>query len=126
MSTNASSYRDACDETAVARLPRLTVAGLPHHVIQRGAADGIIFVDDEDRGALKVSFFGPFYSGYNVVEVDDDYNHMLVAGDNLDYLWILSRTPDIPGKVKDHFLAKAKKLGYKTSRLIWVEHYQYA
>lgn len=52
MSTNASSYRDACDETAVARLPRLTVAGLPHHVIQRGAADGIIFVDDEDRGAL--------------------------------------------------------------------------
>jgi len=83
------------------------------------------FRDDEERGALKVSFFGPFYSGYNVIEVDEDYNYMLVAGDNLDYLWILSRTTDIPGKVKDNFISKAKKLGYKTSRLIWVEHNQY-
>ncbi|NEN22286.1 lipocalin [Cryomorpha ignava] len=82
------------------------------------------FKDDENRGALKVSFFGPFYAGYNVIEVDEDYNHMLVAGDNLDYLWILSRKTDIPGKVKDNFLSKAKKLGYKTSRLIWVEHNQ--
>lgn len=83
------------------------------------------FKDDENRGALKVSFFGPFYSGYNVIEVDEDYNYMLVAGDNLDYLWILSRTPEIPGKIKDNFLSKAKKLGYKTSRLIWVQHDQF-
>ncbi|TAM10663.1 MAG: transposase [Nevskiaceae bacterium] len=36
----------------MARLPRLTVPGLPHHVIQRGAGGGAIFVDDEDRKAL--------------------------------------------------------------------------
>src|SRR5690606_942008 len=83
------------------------------------------FKDDENRGALKVSFFGPFYAAYNVIEVDEEYNYMLVAGDNLDYLWILSRTTDIPGRVKDDFLSKAKKLGFKTSKLIWVEHNQY-
>lgn len=33
----------------MARLPRLTVPGLPHHVIQRGAKGQAIFVDDEDR-----------------------------------------------------------------------------
>lgn len=36
----------------MARLPRLTVPGLPHHVIQRGADGCAIFVDDEDRKAL--------------------------------------------------------------------------
>jgi putative transposase len=33
----------------VARLPRLTIAGLPHHVIQRGNDRRAIFVDEADR-----------------------------------------------------------------------------
>ncbi len=33
----------------MARLPRLTVPGYPHHVIQRGNNRQAIFVDDEDR-----------------------------------------------------------------------------
>jgi apolipoprotein D and lipocalin family protein len=40
-----------------------------------------------------VSFFGPFYGGYNVIRLDDDYQYALVSGPNRDYLWILSRTP---------------------------------
>ena len=49
------------------------------------------FRGDKKSAALKVSFFGPFYSGYNVVALDDKYKYALVAGKNLDYLWILSR-----------------------------------
>ena len=45
------------------------------------------------HAALKVSFFGPFYGGYNVIRPDDDYQYALVSGPNRDYLWILSRTP---------------------------------
>jgi putative transposase len=33
----------------VARLPRLTVAGLPHHVIVRGVDGRTVFADDADR-----------------------------------------------------------------------------
>jgi putative transposase len=33
----------------VARLPRLTIAGFPHHVIQRGNDRRAIFVDETDR-----------------------------------------------------------------------------
>ena len=33
----------------MARLPRLTIAGFPHHVIQRGNDRRAIFVDDADR-----------------------------------------------------------------------------
>ena len=36
----------------MARLPRLTVAGYPHHIIQRGNNRQVIVRDDEDRDAL--------------------------------------------------------------------------
>jgi apolipoprotein D and lipocalin family protein len=46
--------------------------------------------------ALKVSFFGPFYGGYNVIALDSQYQYALVSGPDRGYLWILSRTPTIP------------------------------
>jgi len=70
---------------------------------------------------LKVSFFGPFYAGYNVIALDADYKYALIAGSNLSYLWILSRTTSIPESVKQEYLALAQNIGYDTSKLIWVE-----
>ncbi|WP_288374466.1 lipocalin family protein [Chryseobacterium culicis] len=78
------------------------------------------FRGSQDTAALKVSFFGPFYAGYNVVALQD-YQYALVAGKNLDYLWILSREKNIPENVKQNFLSKAREIGYDTSRLIWVK-----
>ena len=49
---------------------------------------------DSDEGRLKVSFFGPFYGSYNVLATD--YELSLVSSYNLQYLWILSRTPHPP------------------------------
>ncbi|WP_410881438.1 lipocalin family protein [Myroides sp. DW712] len=72
-------------------------------------------------GALKVSFFGPFYSGYNVIALDENYQYALVAGKNLDYLWILSREKSIPEEIKQNYLSLAQKVGYDVSRLIWVQ-----
>ena len=71
---------------------------------------------------LKVSFFGPFYSGYNVIALDNEYKYALVAGENLSYLWILSRETTVPDEVKSGYLTIARDLGYDTSALIWVEH----
>jgi len=86
-------------------------------------ADGLAkFRGDKNVAALKVSFFGPFYAGYNVVALDKDYQYALVAGKNLDYLWILSRTKEIPSEVKANYLGIAKQIGYDISRLIWVKH----
>lgn len=82
------------------------------------------FVEDENVAKLKVSFFGPFYSGYNVLAIDDDYRYALVAGKNLKYLWILSRTTEIPAGIRDNYLKIAEEIGYKTDDLLWVEHNQ--
>lgn len=80
------------------------------------------FRGDTNVAALKVSFFGPFYSGYNVIALDKEYKYALVAGKDLDLLWILSREQTIPDDIKADYLEIAKEVGYDTSRLIWVEH----
>lgn len=72
-----------------------------------------------DEAMLKVSFFGPFYAGYNVIALDADYQYALVAGQNTDYLWILSRQKTIPADVKQTYLKQAEALGFKTDALIW-------
>ncbi|MBP2615234.1 lipocalin family protein [Chryseobacterium jejuense] len=78
------------------------------------------FRGGKDVAALKVSFFGPFYAGYNVVALEN-YKYALVAGRNLDYLWILSREKTIPENIKQIFISKAQEIGYDTSKLIWVK-----
>lgn len=86
-------------------------------------ADGLAkFREDTSVGALKVSFFGPFYSGYNVIALDENYRYALIAGKNLDYLWILAREKSIPDEVKSNYLKIAEEIGYDTSALIWVNH----
>lgn len=80
------------------------------------------FVASDSVASLKVSFFGPFYSGYNVVAIDADYTYALVAGESLEYLWILSRQTTIPEDIKQDYLELATSIGYDTDRLLWVEH----
>lgn len=82
------------------------------------------FVSASDVGKLKVSFFGPFYSGYNVIAIDAEYKYALIAGKNLKYLWLLSREKTMPENVKQDYLKKAQDLGYNSSALVWVEHDQ--
>jgi len=76
---------------------------------------------DPEEAKLKVSFFGPFYAGYNVLAIDKDYKYALVAGKNLNYLWLLSREKTIPENIKQDYLNKAREIGYKTDELVWVE-----
>jgi len=77
---------------------------------------------DPNEARLKVSFFGPFYAGYNVIALDQDYRYALVAGDSLRYLWFLSRDTAMPENVKDSYLELARSLGYDVSALVWVKH----
>lgn len=80
------------------------------------------FVKNVIEARLKVSFFKPIWAGYNVIDIDDDYQYALVAGSSLKYLWILSRTTTIPESIRQRFIEKATKIGYNTDELIWVRH----
>jgi len=83
------------------------------------------FVESETTGHLKVSFFGPFYASYVIMELDKEgYQYALITGPDKDYLWILARTPSISEEVRTGLLEKARSAGYDVSKLIWVEHGQ--
>ncbi|GGE29938.1 lipoprotein [Sphingobacterium cellulitidis] len=77
------------------------------------------YAGDVNEGKLKVSFFGPFYSGYNIVQIGEDYEDALVFGDNLDYMWILSRNKTISAEKEIAYLRYAEDCGYDTSKLKW-------
>ena len=74
-----------------------------------------------NEGRLKVSFFGPFYGGYNIVTLDEDYNYSLVAGPSRDNLWILSRSKEMNDEIYNSLVAQAKTWGFATDELIKVE-----
>ena len=79
------------------------------------------FVEGVDKGHLKVSFFGPFYGGYNVLVLDKEYEHALVSGPNRDYLWILARTPTLPEATYQALVQQAKAMGFASEQLLRVE-----
>ncbi len=86
------------------------------------AAGKAYFVKDAETGFLKVSFFGPFYGSYVIMELDkENYNYSLVCGPNKEYLWILARTTTINEEIKARLVEKAKAAGFATDKLIWVE-----
>ena len=79
------------------------------------------FVADPQLAQLKVSFFGPFYGGYNVIALDADYQWALVCGPNRDYLWILARQPQLDPQVQARLIKMADSFGFSTRKLILVE-----
>lgn len=77
------------------------------------------FIGSDNVGRLKVSFFGPFYGGYNIIELDDDYDYSMVAGPDRSYLWILAREPVLDEVVLERLVERAEALGFDTDSLIY-------
>lgn len=76
--------------------------------------------DKTNTGRLKVSFFGPFYGAYNIIQLDQPYyNYVMLCGPDKSYFWILSRTPQLPYPIKQELISKAKSLGFATEKLIY-------
>lgn len=72
-------------------------------------------------GQLEVSFFGPFYGDYNILELAPDYSYSVVGSSSPRYLWILSRTPHLTPATRNRILSNLQQRGYNTDKLIWVE-----
>ncbi len=81
-----------------------------------------VFVGDSNVGHLKVSFFGPFYASYVVFELDDQYTTAYITGYDRDYLWLMSRTPEVSDEVLEAFKERAEAEGFELEELILVEH----
>ena len=74
-------------------------------------------VDGTANAKLKVSFFGPFYGDYWVLDHADDYSWSIVGEGSGRYLWILSRKATPAEAEVRGLVDRARALGYDTSML---------
>lgn len=79
-------------------------------------------VDKKTNAKLKVTFFWPFYGDYWILDLGPDYEYAVVGAPNRDYLWILSRTPEIDEQLYQRLLEKMAARGFKTERMIRTSH----
>jgi apolipoprotein D and lipocalin family protein len=75
-------------------------------------------VDAATNAKLKVTFFWPFYGDYWIVDLAPDYSYAVVGEPSRKYLWILSRTPDLPAAVYEKVTARLRDAGYDPARLV--------
>jgi apolipoprotein D and lipocalin family protein len=74
-------------------------------------------VEGSNNARLKVSFFWPFRSDYWVIGLDPDYRWAVVGNPNRRFLWVLSRTPQLPQESLDAALKAAADQGYDLKQL---------
>ena len=74
----------------------------------------------KEPGKLKVSFFLDFYADYYVLELDENYQYVMIGSSSDKYFWILCRTPQMDSKTYEMLLEKARKRGYNLKKLIKV------
>lgn len=74
-------------------------------------------VDAETNARLEVSFFRPFWGDYWIIDLGPDYEFAVVGHPGRDYLWILSRSPQLDPGTYDKILERLQAQGYETSRL---------
>ena len=79
-------------------------------------------VDKTTNAKLKVTFFWPFYGDYWIIKLGDDYNYAVVGTPNREYLWILSRTPQMDDKLFSELEDFVKSKGFNVENLIKTVH----
>ena len=74
-----------------------------------------------ENNLLLISFRHPIYSQYKILFVDDDYQYALVGGSSENYLWMLSRTPNLDKAILDILINIAKEEKYNVNKIVLTE-----
>ncbi len=81
-------------------------------------AEGKAWITDKNTNAkLKVQFFWPFSGKYWIIDLADDYSYAVVGHPNREYLWILSRTPEMATETYNAIIKKVSAKGFDTTML---------
>jgi len=88
------------------------------------SATGIAFVVDKvTNSKLKVSFvplvkyWGVFAGDYWILKLDENYQYVLIGNSSMNYLWILSRTVELPPAVLEELITYAVSLGFDRTKI---------
>jgi len=96
--------------------------GIKEGVLKKAYGKGKQPDPDNNPGKLKVAFFWRFYADYYIFELDENYQYALVGSSSNKYLWILSRSKELPDTVREDLIGKIKERGFDTSKLLFTVH----
>ena len=81
------------------------------------ATGNATLVDGFGNSRLKVSFFWPFKADYWIIGLDPAYRWAVVGNPNRKYLWVLSRSAQLPPALLEAALASASQQGFDLNQL---------
>ena len=67
---------------------------------------------DSNNAVWGMQFIWPIKADYRVVYLDPDYQTTIIGRKKRDYLWIMSRDPDLPREHLELLIEMAVQLGY--------------
>jgi apolipoprotein D and lipocalin family protein len=88
----------------------------------RDAVGKAKIVDAATNAKLKVSFFGPFWGDYWIIDLKDDYSRAIIGEPSGRYLWVLAREPRITEEDRTALIAELEALGYQTAAVHFTRH----
>ena len=82
-------------------------------------ASGFAIPTNAQSSKLKV-YFNIFGGNYWILDIGDsyDYGYVMVGEPCRDFLWILSRTKELPEGKMVELLKKARRLGFETDNMV--------
>ncbi len=118
-------FQRGCVATRATYTPRADGSIAVRNECRRGTLDAPVdaidgtawVVDPSTRSRLAVQFVWPFRGAYDILWVDPEYTTAVVGHPSRDYLWILSRTPQLDATTYRALVARAAAQGFDVSRL---------
>jgi len=69
-----------------------------------------------------MQFIWPICAQYNIVYLDLNYHYTIIARDDRDYVWIMSRQKKINQDTLKTLIKKIEEDGYDIKKIRWIEH----
>jgi len=79
-------------------------------------------VKDSGNALWGMQFIWPIKAQYKIVYLDEAYQNTIIARDNRDYVWIMSREKKIEQKTLEQLVKKIEIDGYDIKKIRWIEH----
>lgn len=74
-------------------------------------------VPGTNNAVWEMQFVWPIQAEYVIVDLAPDYSRTIVGRSKRDYVWLMSRTPQLPEPELQAAIARIKALGYDTAKL---------
>jgi len=75
-------------------------------------------VKGSNNAKLRVQFFWPFRGDYWIIDLAEDYSFAVVGAPDRDYLWILSRTPQMDEGLYQEIVKRCADKGFDINKLV--------